>query len=134
MDCHIESLKFLNSLTASGSRIAVDDSHLVFGEYFRLMSEQLAPYSILTRLLAQGRVLYRHIDVVNKIAVIPDEIERIVDDKSDRKFVAISLTFLPPTRPPIVNATDSDWRDWEKALAGYDVEVIQLCPGLSSRS
>lgn len=84
------------------------------------------PYQILTRLMAQGRVLEKFVKVDADGAVLPDEIARIVDDRNDRKFVAVSLALSPPA--PIVNATDSDWADWEEGLRDHGIEVIQLCP------
>ena len=47
-------------------------------------------------------------------------------DPSDRKFVAVALSH--PERPPIHNATDSDWRNHYPALAGHGVTVVFECP------
>lgn len=126
--CHLEALKFLYYLDDSKTCIAVDDQHLIFGEYFRLLSQQSAPFDLLTRLIRQERVLTRKIDVYEGVAVLPDALERIVHDRNDRKFVAVTLAFSTP--PPIVNATDSDWADWERALQDHGIEVLQLCPEL----
>ena len=122
------ALQFLDCLNNGETLLAVDDKHLIFGEYFRLLSQQSYPYDLLTRLIAQGRVSHKEIAVVDGVAVIPHELERIVHDRSDRKFVAVSLSHSPPA--PVVNATDSDWVDWEEALSDNGIEVIQLCPEL----
>ena len=47
-------------------------------------------------------------------------------DPSDHKFVATALTH--PDTPPILNAVDSDWQQFEKALSAAGVTVQQLCP------
>jgi len=46
-------------------------------------------------------------------------------DPSDRKFVAVSIAC--PKRPPICNATDGDWAEFEAALTEEGVTVEQLC-------
>lgn len=47
-------------------------------------------------------------------------------DRADRKFVAISRAHSD--RPPIANATDTDWRDYAAVLAEYGINVEFLCP------
>ncbi|MEM1057598.1 MAG: hypothetical protein AAGI52_18930 [Bacteroidota bacterium] len=47
-------------------------------------------------------------------------------DRSDRKFVAVSLAH--PERPRVHNATDSDWHDHADALSQHGVRVMQECP------
>lgn len=125
-DCHTNCLQFVDRLDNSKERIAVDDGYLIFSEYFRLLSQQLAPHDALIRLMAQGRVVEMHVKVDDEGVVLPDELAGIVHDRDDRKFVAVSLACSPPA--PIVNATDSDWVDWEECLRDHGVEVIQLCP------
>jgi hypothetical protein len=46
-------------------------------------------------------------------------------DRSDRKFVAASLACSDPS--PVVNALDTDWRDYAAPLAGNGIVVEQLC-------
>lgn len=125
-ECHLEALRFLDLLDDGETCIAVDDQHLIFGEYFGLLSQQLASFHLLTDLIRQERVLQRQIDVSEGAAVLPNALERLVHDRSDRKFVAVSLSFA--SIPPVVNASDRDWVDWEDGLGDYGIEVIQLCP------
>ena len=127
-ECHLEALEFLYYLNDNKKCIAVDDQHLILGEYFGLLSQQFIPHLILTEIMRDKRVSKREIDVFEGMAVLPDELGRIVHDRNDRKFVAVSLAFSTP--PPIVNATDSDWADWEAGLRDHGIEVIQLCPEL----
>lgn len=47
-------------------------------------------------------------------------------DNSDRKFIAVANEH--PAKPPILQATDSKWWGWKKALAEVGVSVHFLCP------
>ncbi len=47
-------------------------------------------------------------------------------DKSDRKFVAVSNAH--PDKPPILQATDSKWWGWKKALKECSIIVQFICP------
>lgn len=47
-------------------------------------------------------------------------------DRSDRKFVAVALT--SKNKPKILNAVDSDWYHFEKALRKEGLDIVQLCP------
>ena len=56
----------------------------------------------------------------------PDDPALANFDRSDRKFVAVSLA--SEHRPPILNATDSDWSDHREALEKHGVVIKFLCP------
>ncbi len=47
-------------------------------------------------------------------------------DASDRKFIAVALT--SQYKPDILNATDSDWRNFLEALQANGITVRFLCP------
>lgn len=47
-------------------------------------------------------------------------------DPSDRKFAAVALA--ASSRPPIVNAVDSDWWGHRKALERCGLRIKNLCP------
>ena len=47
-------------------------------------------------------------------------------DPSDRKFVAVANAH--PNKPPILQAADSKWLDWEAPLAAHGLRVDFLCP------
>ena len=127
-DCASKSWQFLHTLYYGNGEIAADvkisrtEEGLVLQEYrkrFRgadpAVSEQSASHEILLRLINETRVRYASIDIDGDIAVLPDELERLVHHDDDRKFVALSLAFC--SRPPIVNAKDSDWKCWEGRVA-----------------
>ncbi|MCP4749267.1 MAG: hypothetical protein GY866_00095, partial [Proteobacteria bacterium] len=47
-------------------------------------------------------------------------------DISDRKFVAVANAH--PDKPPILEATDSNWWGWKDSLAEIGITVTFLCP------
>lgn len=49
-------------------------------------------------------------------------------DRSDRKFVAVALA--SGMNPEILNASDSDWWHFRRALQANGVNIAFLCPGL----
>jgi hypothetical protein len=62
----------------------------------------------------------------NDFAEFPSDPDLQTFDQSDRKFVAVSLAH--PANPPVLNATDSDWRNHHTALERHGVIVEYLCP------
>ncbi len=53
-------------------------------------------------------------------------------DPSDRKFVAVALAHSE--HPPILNAVDTDWRDYQQHLTKYGVQIEFLCPDVMARN
>jgi hypothetical protein len=53
-------------------------------------------------------------------------------DRSDRKFVAVARAST--RRPPVVNATDTDWWLFREPLQRHGVRIIFLCPDLMEAS
>ncbi len=64
-------------------------------------------------------------------AAFPTAPELAAFDRDDRKFVAAARTH--PARPPVVNATDTDWHHHRAALAHHGVTVEFLCPAEMTR-
>jgi hypothetical protein len=52
-------------------------------------------------------------------------------DHSDKKFIAVSNAH--PEKPPILQATDSKWWGWRKALKEVGITVLFICPRYSRR-
>jgi hypothetical protein len=66
---------------------------------------------------------------------LPEKLEEVVDDRADRKLVAVALTDVDQgEQSSIVNASDTDWYRWENALnqAGVVVEQVidDWCRGI----
>ncbi|HEY6327951.1 MAG TPA: hypothetical protein VI756_01350 [Blastocatellia bacterium] len=61
----------------------------------------------------------------------PDDPELADFDRSDRKFVATSLSH--GSKAPVLNAADTDWWNYREALERNGVAVSFLCPELMER-
>lgn len=48
-------------------------------------------------------------------------------DPSDQKFVAVAIASA--CDPPVLNAVDSDWWEYERILARHGVRVVFVCHG-----
>jgi hypothetical protein len=53
-------------------------------------------------------------------------------DRSDRKFVALSIAHA--SHPAILNAVDTDWWHFRVALSAHGVQIQFLCPDAMSRT
>ncbi len=56
----------------------------------------------------------------------PDDPALTAFDPSDRKYAAVA--YASEHSPHILNAVDSDWRDFEPELSRYGINVSELCP------
>jgi hypothetical protein len=108
-------------------QIAIDDGAEILDEYKRHLHTNEAPL--------EGHAFYRWLvtNLFNEsicaqvpMAPFPDDSALSTFDRGDRKFVQVALALS--SRPPILNAVDSDWRDFETALAAHGVHVEFLCP------
>lgn len=61
-------------------------------------------------------------------AEFPDSEDLRDFDRDDRAFVAVAMA--SGVRPPVVNASDTDWWNHREALARHGVEIEFLCPEL----
>jgi hypothetical protein len=57
----------------------------------------------------------------------PDDAQLHKFDHADRKFVAVAIAH--PSRPPILQGTDSKWMLWSDRLSAHRISVEFLCPG-----
>jgi hypothetical protein len=69
-------------------------------------------------------------DANRDYAEFPDDPALAAFDRSDRKFVAVALGApgRRNRRPPILNATDSDWGNFAAELTAHGIVVQELCP------
>ena len=138
--CVLHTIERLEKLMA-GEILVLDDAEHILSEY--------AGYSNYSGQPGAGDQFYRWVREqamynAQHCALVPLELNEDGDftafptapeladfDLSDRKFVAAALTH--PARPPIVNATDTDWHHHYAALQQQGVEVEFLCPDEMTR-
>lgn len=125
LDCIDACIRNLEAIMRSG-RIAMDDEDLILEEYY--------PYTQWHGELGTGHEFFKFVidNLWNPercdrvpLAPYPNHPELDAFDLSDRKFVQVSLGH--PERPPILNATDSDWQHVEEALTAHGVTIHFLC-------
>ena len=123
--------------------VAIDGLGLILNEYSKHLRFEGAP--------GVGDLFFKHIFENQAVSAKCQVIEITLDpgeptdflefpkttdlrnfDKSDRKFVAVSLA--SPDSPAIVNATDSDWSEYADPLAEIGIIIEQLCPQHAERN
>lgn len=103
-------------------RLALDTEFVIWKEYCNHLREGDLGLMVLAEKLHYAD--FRAVTYENGAAILPQDLEDAVTDRSDRKFVAVALH--SPNTTSIVNACDTDWYDCEAELAKHGVQVIQL--------
>jgi len=131
--CQLACVELLDQLTSQKSRrtICLDDLDLLLTEYKPHLNFNGQP--------GVGDAFYKFLHdhkysgkKVSLVSIKPnDDADRGFDelpvnpvDHSDRKILAIAAV----SKAKIVNALDNDWHEQRDFLAGFGVEVVQLCP------
>jgi hypothetical protein len=138
LTCVITCIEYLETIQKSGT-LVIDSHRLIISEYMNKNSMSGQPNS--------GDAFFKWVwdhqatsrcEQVSITQISEDEFAEFPDseslknfDKSDRKFVAVALTH--PAKPAIANAVDSDWRNYEEALANHGVSLNFLCPELTAK-
>jgi hypothetical protein len=126
LDCIDACIRSLEAIMSSG-RIAMDDDDRILEEY--------DPYMQWHGPRGTGHEFFIWVidnlwnkDLCDRVplAPYPDHPALASFDLSDRKFVQVALGH--PERPAILNAVDSDWRNFEEALTNHGVSIHFLCP------
>lgn len=118
--------------------VALDDRGLILEEYRRHLrpSGQPGPGDSFFKWLWDNQGNRKHVVAV---PITPSHDEWLFEefpqdpdlsrfDRGDRKYVAVAM--VCEDRPPILNASDSDWWYFREALARHGVQVTFLCPKL----
>lgn len=117
--------------------VLLDESGLILLEYRRNLQSSEA--------LRVGQRFFRWIamnlgnpDICRRVPItphadrgfaeFPDDEELGGFDDDDRKFVAVAIA--GGDRPPIINASDTDWHHYREPLARHRVQVEFVCPEL----
>jgi len=112
------------------SKLVLDQSFKIWDEYHNQMTRG---QDIGSLVVAEKLQSARFVDVEfdkHGHGCLPRELEEIIHDPSDRKFVATALSdFTSGSQSKIINAVDSDWCKWEKALKSAGIVVEHLIDG-----
>ena len=140
LTCVLACDKYLQDLMRTGI-LVIDNQCLIIKEYMNKNSQSGQPDAgdafLKWVLINQAnpnrceKVFITQI-VENDFAEFPRSPNLEKFDSSDRKFVAVALTH--PAKPAIANAVDSDWRNYEIALANHGVSLNFLCPELAAKN
>lgn len=136
LECVLSCIEYLNNLRKSDI-LVIDNNWLIINEYRRKnsVSGQPGVGDAFLKWVLTNRTNSKHCEEVpitqlaeNDFAEFPRSSSLAGFDPSDRKFVAVAVAH--PQRPAIANAVDSDWRNFESALAEHGIKVDFLCPEL----
>ncbi len=133
-DCVAACARRLES-AMTNDRIALDEGFEILREYQNKIQPKKGngPGDAFVKWALRNKANPKHCDLVRLqthpirgYESFPDD-ERLVNfDTSDKKFVAVAAAH--DEQPPIAQAVDSKWVDWEKALADYGITVEFVCP------
>lgn len=134
-DCVAACAVRLQSLRAGSDRIALDDAFEILLEYQNktLPKTGNRPGDAFVKWALRNNANSKHCDLVvlqrhhkRRYESFPDDDRLANFDLPDRKFVAVAAAH--DEHPPILQATDSKWVDWEPALADHSITVEFVCP------
>ena len=137
--CRVACIEALEDLMES-RRLLLDDQNLIIQEYSNTLnrSTQPGPGDRFLQWLWRNKDNEHH---CRKVSITPND-ERGFDefpddpdltgfDWDDRKFAAVAIA--AGSAPKILNASDTDWRDYRQELRRHGVDVDFLCPDLMRR-
>ncbi len=136
LKCVLACVEALVRIQSSG-RVAFDKGYRIIEEYRQQLSPSGQPGvgDAFLKWVLQNQANPEHCEVV-EIHLRPGSTEEFEEfptdpalakfDKSDRKFVAVARA--SPSKPPILNAVDSDWWDFRDELENHGVTIEFLCP------
>ena len=115
-------------------RLILDDGHRILKEYPTTAGQKRAGHAF-TKWAWMNRHNEERCTLVSiepdgqrGFVEFPDDDDLAGFDRDDRKFVAVAMA--SGESPPIVNASDKDWRDHRHALSRHGVIVEFVCPEL----
>ncbi len=136
MACILSCINFL-TITGRSAPIVIDAGMEILGEYMRYASHRGQPgvgdafFKYLWENQANpSKCMTVHITPSGLDDVLYEELlphhSLSGMDRMDQKFLAVAIKTGPEVF--IVNATDSDWRQFEHAIREVGVGIRQLCP------
>jgi hypothetical protein len=108
-------------------KLVLDQSFKIWDEYHNQM---IRGQDIGSLIVAEKLQSARFVDISfdeQGHGCLPGDLGRVLHDLSDRKCVAAALSDVSNgNQSKIVNAVDTDWCDWEKALGEAGVEIEHI--------
>jgi hypothetical protein len=127
IECIRNCRNWLRDFVNSTDRLVLDDKHLILREYRNNMTPGGRAREFLNTLETkprEQRLVELAIDLdKDGYAVVP--LYLAINDKDDRKFIAVALAHSPT--PPIVNATDTDWAKDKAMLDPGGIIIQEIC-------
>lgn len=117
--------------------ILLDDKSLIFDEYLKNLSLSGQPGfgDFFIKWLWESQTDERYCRTVTvtphderEFEEFPDDPDLASFDRDDRKFVAVARA--SKSSPRVLNAVDTDWRNYREPLRRHGVDVKFLCPDL----
>ena len=131
--CIEQCVLAVEHITTNGG-LVLDDDGEIFAEYIANLSLRGEP-GVGNAFAKWVQNNQWNVDKVDRVMITkngesydeyPDHDGLIQFDISDRKFIAAANTH--PSKPPVLQATDSKWWGWQDALAKVGITVHFLCP------
>jgi hypothetical protein len=132
-DCVATCAKRLQAVMQKG-KLALDDGFLILSEYQNKTKSKVGKGSgdAFVKWALQNNANPHRVERVALLehagrgfASFPNDAALANFDPSGRKFVAVAAAH--PQKPPILQATDSKWLNWEKPLRRHGITVEFLC-------
>jgi len=129
-DCIEECLNWLSKFVAGEDRLVVDDASKILNEYYDYVLPNTEARRLLRRFHRQpyDRMVFVRIEYDSEYAKLPDTVNSLRTGAfrvGDRRLIAVALACEP--RPPIINATDSDWSEAKTQLENLGIVVQEIC-------
>lgn len=135
--CKVECLNRLDAARAK-EQVVLDYQRIILDEYGNKLSPSKRPPSPggeFLKWLLVNQCNPRHTALVNLTPLDnarsrfaefpPDAALEAAVDPSDRKFVSVS--YVHPDKPPIIESADSKWLGWEADLLQHGIRLEVLC-------
>lgn len=126
-NCVIACIQWGERFNSNQDHIVVDYTWKILSEYRENIRKGSLAERYLNELLSQPITRIHFVSIQfdhDNIAIVPPEVA--IQDKNDRKFIAVALAHDPI--PPIVDATDTDWAKEHEKLVEYGLIIHELCP------
>jgi hypothetical protein len=117
------------------ARVVIDDQYRILSEYLHKTNSATGkrPGDVFLKWLLQNQANGRRCDQVSLTETASEAFQEFPSkelecnfDSSDRKFVAVANAH--PDKPPILQASDSKWLQWNAELKTLGLTVEFLCP------